>query len=77
MEKISKPAVEPVNMKFKMKQEYLCGKRGSKPYINAIRPNNQNVCPDGTIPCSELTTAERTICITFNGKGKRKEKKAR
>ena len=40
MEKISKPAVEPVNMKFKMKQEYLCGKRGSKPYINAIRPNN-------------------------------------
>ena len=40
----------------------ICGKTGGQNFLNWIRPDMSNTCPDGTQPCSPHTTAENTIC---------------
>ena len=41
----------------------ICGKRGGASFLNAIRPDFENkLCPKGTLPCSNSTSLENTIC---------------
>ena len=41
----------------------LCKKRVYK-FLNAIRPNpKEKKCPEGTMPCSENTSLDETICV--------------
>jgi len=41
----------------------LCGKRGGLPFLNATRPDYRTgKCPDSTLPCSNSTSLENTIC---------------
>ena len=40
----------------------ICGKRGGKPFVDAIRPNSDGDCPSNTVPCSKFTSPENTIC---------------
>ena len=47
----------------------ICGKRGGKPFIEALRPSaNAETCPDETIPCSSTTSIENTICVSREDK---------
>ena len=40
----------------------ICGKRGGKPFVDAIRPNSEGACPSNTVKCSPFTSLENTIC---------------
>ena len=41
----------------------ICGKRSGIPFANVQRPMiSTGICPDGTIPCSNTTQADKTIC---------------
>ena len=47
----------------------ICGKRGGKPFKEALRPTLiDRACPEGTTPCSSATTIENTICISREDK---------
>ena len=41
----------------------ICGRRGGQSFLNTVRPNKDGVCPDKTIPCSNNTSPENTICV--------------
>ena len=57
-------AVEPITMRD-LGGVIICGKRGGKPFIEAVRPNSEGICPDFTLPCSTYTSLENTICMTM------------
>ena len=41
----------------------ICGQRGGQPYKNVTRVDPiSKMCPDGTVACSDITSAENTIC---------------
>ena len=41
----------------------ICGTRGGDPFITVMRPNKSTEeCPQGTTPCSEVTSADNTVC---------------
>lgn len=42
----------------------ICGKRGGKSFLNATRPNRRNQCPAGSLPCSNYTDAQHTVCYS-------------
>ena len=43
----------------------ICGRRGGTPFINATRPDPvSKLCPIGTSPCSNFTSADNTICYS-------------
>jgi hypothetical protein len=54
-------------MPFKMHTfdgKMICGKRGGRPFLEAIRPDPVTLaCPTGTEKCSDQTTADNTICF--------------
>ena len=55
------PEVEITSFKDVM----LCGVRGGYPYYNVTRVNlTSNLCPTGTVPCSNETDPEHTVCYT-------------
>ena len=41
----------------------VCAKLGGETFLNAVRPDLQNKCPDGYEACSKATHAESTICF--------------
>lgn len=54
-------AQEPIKM-ADLDGVKICGKRGGKPFVDAIRPNSDGDCPSNTVPCSAYTSPENTIC---------------
>ena len=46
----------------------ICGKRGGRSFIDALRPTDDNVCPEMTLPCSDITQPENTICVSLEDK---------
>ena len=46
----------------------ICAKRGGRSFKNALRPISDGTCPENSIPCSNVTTLENTICIYPNEK---------
>ena len=48
--------------------EKICGKRGSKPFTQALRPISDGFCPEKTVPCSNITSLENTVCISIEDK---------
>jgi hypothetical protein len=41
----------------------ICGKKGGPSFLNATRPDfNSKLCPENTLPCSNLTSPENTLC---------------
>ena len=56
------PALEPVKQS-KILGKYICGVRGGKPFFEVTRPDFETKkCPSGTLPCSDKTSPENTIC---------------
>ena len=53
-------------MPFKMHRfdnKIICGKKGGPSFLNATRPNfDSKVCPPNTLPCSNSTSLENTLC---------------
>ena len=41
----------------------ICGKRGGRSFLEAIRPTSDGQCPDLTVPCSSNTSPENTYCV--------------
>ena len=42
----------------------ICGKRGGKPFTEVARPTKEGSCPKNTVPCSEATSKENTVCVS-------------
>lgn len=40
----------------------VCGKQGGLPFLNVTRVNETLVCPEGTLPCTDKTSSDNTIC---------------
>lgn len=56
------PAQGPIRM-INTNGFTICGQRGGQPYKNVTRVDPvSKVCPTGTVACSNLTSAENTIC---------------
>ena len=43
--------------------QIICGKRGGRSFLEAIRPASNDRCPDLTVPCSNNTSPENTYCV--------------
>jgi hypothetical protein len=44
-------------------EQYFCGRRGGLPFKDVTRPSNATKkCPEGTSPCSDVSSPENTIC---------------
>ena len=41
----------------------ICGRRGGRPFFDTLRPDIDGECPAKTVPCSQNTSPENTICI--------------
>ena len=41
----------------------ICGRRGGRQFVDTFRPNSDGECPNKTVPCSEITSPENTICV--------------
>jgi hypothetical protein len=58
--------VKPINP-IKMGQfngTRICGAPNGISFVNATRPSKDSkVCPTGTIPCSNFTSLNNTICV--------------
>ena len=55
------PALPPV-IEGQFFNKRVCGQRGGLPFVDTIRPNRNNTCPEGTSPCSTNTTTQHTVC---------------
>jgi hypothetical protein len=55
-------------MPFKMHvfdNRLICGKKGGASFLNATRPDLKSLlCPPETLPCSNFTSIENTICYS-------------
>ena len=54
--------MEPV-VQTLFKNKYFCGIRGGDPFVFVKRPLlSTGLCPNGTLPCSNSTSLENTVC---------------
>lgn len=46
-----------------VKGTVICGKRGGQEFYKVTRPDPTTLkCPNGTVPCSKLTSPDNTVC---------------
>jgi len=44
-------------------EQHFCGRRGGLPFKYVTRPSfATKKCPEGTMPCSDVSTPENTVC---------------
>ena len=56
------PPVDPVMMN-KINDKTICRTRGGKEFEQVTRPDQESgECPEGTSPCSTITSIENTVC---------------
>jgi hypothetical protein len=54
--------IEPIKQ-TEIHGKTICGKRGGIPFESVVRPELETGhCPNGTTPCSEMTSIENTVC---------------
>ena len=54
--------IAPVTQ-YNFEDTIICGVRGGQAFLNVTRVDKQTLeCPEGTAPCSQITSPDNTIC---------------
>ena len=58
----NRPPEYPPVMQTNVNGKTICGARGGDTFAEVTRPGSNAQCPTGTVPCSDATSPENTVC---------------